>query len=275
MKGMKIIRLFLMMSVLTSLFSSCITSEETNYLQSINIPYEKQAFQPYKLAVNDLVRCEISTKDVGFRSVFEGIIRSDVIVDESSFTGRVSGRVSNRGNIGDLRNVYQIHKNGKILLPFFGEIDILGYTIEEAEEIVQAKMRESITDAIVSLSLYNNSFYVLSDRGSVRGQYVITKENMTIYEAIAQIGLRADISLDYRDVKVLRKNEDGATEIRSFDLRTKDVVQSEFYYMKPNDMLYFPTSKKSFFSITSLSSFFTTILTPVTFLLMVTKLRFD
>lgn len=264
-----------MMSILTSLFSSCITSEETNYLQSINMPYEKKAFQPYKLAVNDLVRCEISTRDEGFRSIFEGIVRSDVVVDESTLIGGTSSRIARATNVGMQSNVYQIHKNGKILLPFFGEIDILGYTIEEAEEVIQAKMRESITDALVSLSLYNNSFYVLSDRGSVRGQYAINKENMTIYEAVTQIGLGANISLDYRNVKVLRKKDDGSTEIRSFDLRTKDVVQSEFYYMMPNDMLYFPTSKKSFFSITSLSSFFSTILAPVTFLLMVTKLRFD
>lgn len=267
---MKIIKVFLMMSILTSLFSSCITSEETNYLQSINIPYEKQAFKPYKLAVNDLVKCEISTRDVNFRSVFSSIIQGNAVTNEAQNAGRVAG-----ANSVMERNVYQIHKNGKILLPFFGEVDILGYTIEEAEEIIQAKMRESITDAIVSLSLYNNAFYVLSDRGAVRGRFAIYKENMTIYEAVTQIGLRGNISLDYRDVKVLRKNDDGTTEIRSFDLRTKDVVQSEFYYMMPNDMLYFPTSKKSFFSITSLSSFFTTILTPVTFLLMVTRLRFD
>lgn len=234
------------------------------------MPYEKKAFQPYKLAVNDLVRCEISTRDVNFRSAFSGIIRGNVVTNEAELS---MGSVVRTNAMQS--NVYQIHKNGKILLPFFGEIDILGYTIEEAEEIIQAKMRESITDALVSLSLYNNSFYVLSDRGSIRGQYAINKENMTIYEAVTQIGLGANISLDYRNVKVLRKKDDGTTEIRSFDLRTKDVVQSEFYYMMPNDMLYFPTSKKSFFSITSLSSFFSTILAPVTFLLMVTKLRFD
>lgn len=277
MKRIRNIWALLLMAILTAFFSSCITSEETNLLQSINAPYEKVSYKPYRLAVNDLVRCDIATKDMNFRKIFENVVTGESATREDMAyrgTGRIlmygGGYAPSRGS-----NIYQIHKNGKILLPFFGEVDIVGCTIEEAEERIQIKMRESITDAIVTLSLYNNYFYVLSDRGSVRGQYAIYKENMTIYQAVAQIRLRSDISLDYRDVKVLRKNDDGSTEIRSFDLRTKDVVQSEFYYMMPNDMLYFPTSKKSFFSITSLSSFFSTILAPVTFLLWATGLNLD
>lgn len=267
--------LLLFVFVLT-MFPSCISTEETNYLQSINIPYKKVDFEAYKLSVNDIVMCQISTQDPEFRKVFEQVLSDEAAVVQAEGVNRY-GYVGMGGgqNVLSNNNLYQIHKNGCIQLPFFGEINIVGKTQEEAETIIQEKMRESILDAQVALSLYNNTYYVLSDRGAVRGQYSIYKENMTIFQALGQIGLGTNVSLDYRNVVILRKGEDGTTQYKKFDIRTKDIVQSEFYYIKPNDMLYFPTSDKSFFNITSLSSFFSTILSPVTFLLMVTKLKFN
>lgn len=267
--------LLLLFAFMLTIFSSCISTEETNYLQSINVPYKKVGFEAYKLSVNDIVMCRISTQDPEFRKVFEEVLSDEAAVVRAEAESRYgAGGMGSGSSVLSGKNLYQIHKNGCIQLPFFGEINIVGKTQEEAEAIVQEKMRESILDAQVALSLYNNTYYVLSDRGAVRGQYSIYKENMTIFQALGQIGLGTNTSLDYRNVVVLRKNEDGTTEYKKFDIRTKDLVQSEFYYIKPNDMLYFPTSDKSFFNITSLSSFFSTILAPVTFLLMVTRLKF-
>lgn len=268
------IKLSLLPIFLMAMLSSCISPEETNYLQSINIPYQKQEFEAYKLSVNDIVVCRISTQDAEFRKIFEDVLSSESTVTNSDAL-YASGNRGMDANVLSAKNRYQIHKNGTIQLPFFGDIHIVGKTLEEAEAIIQDKMRESILDANVALSLYNSFYYVLSDRGAVRGQYPIYKENMTILQALGDIGLGANRSLDFRNVVVLRKNENGTTEYKKFDIRTKDIVQSEFYYIRPNDMFYFPTNDKSFFNITSLSSFFSTILTPITFLLMVTKLKFN
>ena len=231
---------------------SCMTPEETNYLQTLNIPYPKEQYKEYRLNVDDNIQCAIYTKNTEFANVFNQVIGTD----------ERSG------------NSYLIHHNGCILLPYFGEIKIVGLTLEEAENLIQAKMQESILDVQVNITLVNNYFYVLSDRGSKRGQFDIYKENMTIYQALAQIG-GANNSLDYRNVRIIRKDAEGNTYVKSFDLRTKDVIQSEFYYVQPNDMYYFATSKNSFFNVTSLSSFVNTILTPITLLIMASRVKFN
>lgn len=228
------------------------TPEETNYLQTLNIPYPKEQYKEYRLNVDDNIQCAIYTKNTEFANVFNQVIGTD----------ERSG------------NSYLIHHNGCILLPYFGEIKIVGLTLEEAENLIQAKMQESILDVQVNITLVNNYFYVLSDRGSKRGQFDIYKENMTIYQALAQIG-GANNSLDYRNVRIIRKDAEGNTYVKSFDLRTKDVIQSEFYYVQPNDMYYFATSKNSFFNVTSLSSFVNTILTPITLLIMASRVKFN
>lgn len=238
---------------LVLMLSSCISSRETNYLQTINYPYPKQEYTEYKLQRGDQIQCAIYTHDEYFSSVYNRVIS---------------------GSDATSSPAYLIHHNGKILLPYFGEIEIEGLTVTEAEEYIQSIMREAITDVEVTVKLQNNFYYFLSDEGSYRGKFEIYKENMTIFQALAQAGGSADRTIDYKRITVVRKGEDGKTITNTFDLRTKDIIQSEFYYVYPNDMYYFPTSSKSFFNVTSMSSVMNTILTPVMFLIMVTKLDF-
>lgn len=232
------------------LLPSCMTSEEINYFQTLNIPYPKEHYKEYRLSIDDQIRCAIYTKNTEFSTTFNYVVGTD----------------ENSGN------VYTIHHNGSILLPYFGEIKIVGMTLEEAEDYIQAKMQESILDVQVNLNLENNYFYILSDRGTKRGEFEIYKENMTIYQALAQAGT-ADMDLDYRNVKIVRKDAEGNTYVKSFDLRTKDVIQSEFYYVQPNDMFYFATSRNSFFNIRSLGSFVSTILTPLSILILASSYK--
>ncbi|NDV68747.1 hypothetical protein D0T66_07530 [Dysgonomonas sp. 25] len=244
-----------MITLLPMLLSSCISAEETNYLQTINLPYQKQEYKEYKLQTGDQISCAIYTHNKEFSQIFN----------------RVIGTSEQSSNIP-----YLIHLNGKILLPYFGEIEVAGLTITEAEDKIQAFMRDAITDVEVNIQLVNNYYYVLSDQGQRRGRHDIYKENMTIFQALAQVGSQSygDNSFDLRKVTIVRRDADGNTIQKSFDLRSKDVIESEFYYIYPNDMLYFPTSSKSFFNITSLSSLVNTILMPITFLIMVSRVSF-
>ena len=64
----------------------------------------------------------------------------------------------------------------------------------------------------------------------------IRKEKMTIYEAMAQAGDLGDWS-DRSKVRIVRETE-GQTNIMTFDLRSDDIIHSEFYYIEPNDVIY-------------------------------------
>lgn len=231
--------------------SSCISSEETNYMQNLPKDYPLVSFEEYKLSVRDNITCQISTTDEETRELYRAIL--------ADTPGQQSG-------IGLV-----IYEDSTIILPFFGAVKVAGLTLQQAELKVQDMMQESILDAQVKLSLLNNNFYIYAnDR---QGAYRVYKENLTIYQALAISGQTSD-NMDLSKVTIVRKGEDGKDIRKIFDLRSQDVIQSEFYYIKPNDVIYFPTNKNSFFSVTSVSSFINMVMTPLTFLFFVSTYKF-
>ena len=125
-------------------------------------------------------------------------------------------------------------------------------------------MQQSVKDVQVKVTMANNFFYIYAN--DKRGSYQVYKDNMTIYQALA-ISQQTTGLMDLTRVSIVRKGPDGNTQVKTFDLRSQDVIQSEYYYIKPNDVIYFPTNKNSFFNISSMSSFITTMSVPLQFLL--------
>lgn len=247
----KVIYYILSFVSIIAVASSCISSEETNYLQSLPQNYNMVDFEEYKLAVRDNITCQISTGDEETIDLFRAII------DDAP--GKQSG-------IGLV-----IYEDSTVILPFFGPVKVAGLTLQEAELKIQDMMKESILDAQVKLSLLNNNFYIYAN--DKQGAYRVYKENLTIYQALAISGQTTE-RMDLSRVTIVRKGDNGQDIRKVFDLRSQDVIQSEFYYVKPNDLIYFSTNKNSFFNVTSVSSFITMVMTPLTFLFFVSTYKF-
>lgn len=229
--------------------SSCTTAKQLNYLQDRDPHYPMAPFEDYRLQKNDEIYCTILTKDFEFAAEFNQV--QDVLTP-------VEGGM--RGG-----NSYTIYENGYISIPFFGDIKILGLTVPEAEEVILRKMKEAVPDAQVKIALKNTLFYVVSSEGNRVG--TVYKDNMTIYQALAiSSDISKNITMDLSKVKIVRMGEDGNSMIKTFDLRNTSVIESEFYYVKPNDVIYYSKSPGSFFRITSVWSFVSTVLVPVSFI---------
>jgi polysaccharide export outer membrane protein len=79
---------------------------------------------------------------------------------------------------------------------------------------------------------------------------------MSIYQALAQSGT---ITLygNRKNVKIIRQTASGGTEVKNFDLRSQDIVNSDYYYIQPNDVIYIEQMQRRFWGgITSFSSVF-------------------
>lgn len=240
---MKNILYYLLFSVCAiSTFSSCISSEEINYLQAIDKQYPLQNYEEYRLVTGDMITCTILTSDEELATTFNGII----------------------SNNQSAARAFTIYEDGTVILPFFGAAKVVGHTIQETEEILQKMMSESITDIQVKVSMANNFFFIYANEK--RGTYQIYKDNLTIYQALA-ISQQTTGSMDLTKVTILRKNNQGKTDSKTFDLRSQDVIQSEYYYIQPNDLIYFPTNKNAFFDVSSLGAFTSALMVPLTFFL--------
>ncbi len=242
---MKLIyKLIVCLSVLL-LSSSCITNKNKLYLQKEESKmYETESFEQYRLCVNDEIVYFLLTAS-----------------SETQYLYNI-GDISQAGNN---QNSFRIYEDGCVVLPTIGKVKIAGLTLREAEKIITDRFSSIVLDAEVKLALTNNYFYVQGDNG--KGQFMVYKENLNIFQALAMAG---DISStgDKSKIKLIRRGVDGKDHVETFDLRKESIVESEYYYIKPNDVLYIPTNSNSFFRIDSFTGFVSLILTPVSFLLM-------
>ena len=71
-----------------------------------------------------------------------------------------------------------------------------------------------------------------------------------------------------KKVKILR-NTNGQDTIIEFDIRSKDIVDSELYYIQPGDVILVNRPKASFFKITSFSTFLSVVISSISFILLV------
>ena len=229
-------KLFNILSILLVglMLNSCYTHRAIGLLQDRKkLPhYEQAEYEHYKLQVNDEIIYRLITMD-------ETISR---VMQESSASSANGSSVAS----------YRIYSDGTIDIPFLPPIYVVGLTIEEAQEKVQAEFRKVIPDADVKLTILNKTFTIIGDINS--GTYEIYKDKMTIYQALAMSG---DLSQpgDRKHVRIIRPREQQEPEVLEFDIRTNTLIGSKYYYIYPNDVIYVARDKGSFFKVASYSAF--------------------
>jgi len=230
---MKKLSLFILLMVIVFL-PSCYTHRNIGFLQDRDdLPqYPKAEYQHYRLQINDQVVYRLITMDETISKIMQG---------------------NNNGSINANSTVsYRIYADSTIDIPFVSGIKIAGLTLEEAQTEVQRRVREIIPDAEVRLDLYNKTFTVIGDMKS--GTYQIYKEKLTIYQALAMTGDVLNTG-DRRHVRIIRPRTNEEPEILEFDLRTNTVIDSKYYYVHPNDVIYVQRDKNSFIKVANYASF--------------------
>ena len=100
------------------------------------------------------------------------------------------------------------------------------------------------------------------------GTYQIYKEKMTIFQALAMTG---DVmnSGDRRHVRIIRPRTNEKPEVLEFDLRTNSIIDSKYYYIQPNDVIYVQRDKNSFYKVANYASFTSLVTSSLSLLISV------
>lgn len=229
-------RKVLLLGLLALLMSGCYSHRAIGYLQeptkANKLPiYDSVAYEPYRIRVNDEIVYRLVTMDETMSKM----------LGANTFTN------------GQYANSYRVYPDGTIELPFLKPLHIAGLTEMEAQDSLCAAFREILPDADVKLTLYNKFFSVIGDAHS--GRYYIYKEKMNIFQALAMTG---DVmnSGDRRHIRIVRPR-DGAEEpeILEFDIRTNTIIDSKYYYIYPNDVIYVARTKDSFYKVPTYTGF--------------------
>ena len=232
--------------LLGMLMTSCYGYRQVGLLQERDdLPqYDSVAYQPYRLQVNDEIIYRVITMDETLAKTLS----------------------SNENTNSQYANSYRIYSDGTVDIPFLAPIKLAGLTELEAQDTLRKAFREIIPDADVKLAMYNKRFTVMGDARS--GVYNIYKERMTIFQALAMSGDLMN-SGDRRHVRIIRPRGNGEPMVMEFDIRPNSIINSEYYYVYPNDLIYVSRDSGSFYKQSSYSSFLALITSSVSLLITV------
>lgn len=143
---------------------------------------------------------------------------------------------------------YTVSENGTIQFPLLGVINVVGMTHDKLCRHIESRLRDEgyVNDPQVTMKLMNFRVTVV---GEVRTPKQVHADGtrLTIFEALALCG---DIT-DYgqrTNVTIVRQ-EGGEMEIGEIDLTKKEMLDSPYYYLHNNDIVYVePTHKRKVIS---------------------------
>lgn len=254
---MKLSRLLLFLGIAICI-SSCVTTKQLTYLQEDGavsdslIPIRKMS-EPYRLQIHDLLSIRVKALDQETVGIFNPI--SD----------------ANPNATGEERLYYDgfvVDVHGNIRIPSFGEMNVLGYTVEEVRERIEKRLMEEYfkeeANVFVTVKLAGIRYTINGEINSP-GSNIIYRDQVSIMEAIANSG---DITLtgDRTDVVIIRQYPAGQ-KVHHIDLTTLDAMNSPYYNVQPNDLILInPLPQKSLGTGTTGLQSFTTIISLATVL---------
>src|SRR5882672_2185958 len=130
---------------------------------------------------------------------------------------------------------YSIDGSGNITLPILGQLMVQGLTVEEAHKYIQSNANKYFNNAIAIVKLISFKVTVL---GEVKnpGYYFVYNNQATALEALGMAGDLTSFG-NRRNIKLLRQQSSG-TEVVLLDLTNPDLLKSEYFFLKPGDVLY-------------------------------------
>ena len=125
-------------------------------------------------------------------------------------------------------------------MPLLGKVKVSGLSTREIRELLRQKLEKFLESPTVRVSLESYKVTILGEV-KVPGVYSVRNEKLSLTDAI---GLAGDLTIygDRKSVMVIR-DQNGKKTFNQLDLTTRDLFKSEFYYIRPGDVIYVAAGK--------------------------------
>lgn len=211
------------------LFSCCTSYQKIPYLQDIeavNGNIEAPPMYDAQIRPKDLLTITVNTTDPEAAAPFNLTVQSTI---NSQQTQTVTQQAA--------LQQYLVDNQGNIDFPVLGKLTIGGLTKNEAENMIREKLQPYLRETpIVTVRMVNYKIAVLGEVAQP-GTFIINNEKVNVLEALAMAG---DMTIwGLRDnVKLVREDDHGKRDIVILNLNQADIVDSPYYYLQQNDILY-------------------------------------
>lgn len=221
----KIVILFL-----TVLFLSCGSKKDIVYYQNTETLNSLDNLNSYEIKIqpDDLLSITVSAADVEASMPFNLNPSNPVASSQSSTTQ------------GANNSLYLVDAKGTIEFPVLGKLRIAGKTRSEVLKLLYERINEYIKNPIINLRLMN---FKISVQGEVNapGSYSIDSERLTLIEALSKA---RDLTIyGRRDNVLIIREVNGVKTFERVDITKADFMNSPYYYLAQNDVVYVEPNK--------------------------------
>lgn len=153
------------------------------------------------------------------------------------FNKTTMSQTGSAGSSGSGTNDYSVSTDGTINFPVLGNIYCKGMTKQQLKVDMEQRLQRYLTDPMVTINLKNFNISIL---GEVKGpgQKTSPTERLNIFQALALAGDMTD-DANRTNVKLIRYSEEtGKDQVVSLDISEASIVNSPYYYLQQNDILY-------------------------------------
>lgn len=218
---------FPLLLLLVVLLNACNTEKKILYLQDLAINQAETVAAAHDISVRpkDRISILVSSKDQEMVELFN-LKRSQ---------GMNTG-----GNSTQLG--YTVDSDGCIDFPVLGKLNVSGMSREAIQRYIKERLTSAnlVKDPIVTVDFQNLQYAVIGEVGKP-GRYDITKDQVTLLDAISQAG---DLSITgRRDNVLVVRTADGKRTSFQVDLRSKALFASPVYYIQQDDIIYVQPNK--------------------------------
>jgi polysaccharide export outer membrane protein len=232
----KSFRLIIWISLASLIFASCIPQKKMLYLQVQDEADTLSTFKnerkiEYLVQPGDNLYIRVVTPDE----------KSTFLLNPLS-----AGNNQNIGNDASVYlNSYSVTESGYLDFPMVGEILVKNLNVEQIQKKIEDHLNTLLIQFVVIVKLVNYNITMLGEVNRP-GQYKIYQNSINVFEAVSMASDLTDFA-NRNKVAIIRQTKTGS-EVVYIDMTKRDLLLSDYYYLRPNDILYVQPLKGKQFS---------------------------
>ncbi|MCF6171874.1 MAG: polysaccharide biosynthesis/export family protein [Bacteroidales bacterium] len=221
------LRSFVWLGILALLFSSCVPQKKILYMQVRDNTDTLSAFKnernlEYRVQPGDNLYIRVVTFDE----------KTTTLLNPLAGGG---GNFGNANDAGVYLQSYTITDAGYLDFPMTGEVYVRNMNVNEIRDLLTEKLKEYLIELVVIVKLVNFNLTMLGELNKP-GQYKVYQTDINLFEAVSMAGDLTDFA-NRNKIAIIRQTKAGSKVI-FVDMTKRDILASNYYYLKPNDIVY-------------------------------------
>ena len=131
---------------------------------------------------------------------------------------------------------YELNDSVQVDFPVIGQVNLKGCSLSVAKERISEAVSHYLSDYTLNVKLVSNTFVALGEFNRP-GLLTMARPQVTLYDAVAMAGGFGTYAKS-GEVNIMRKDANGRQVIYTVDMTGRDVINSDLYYVYPNDVIY-------------------------------------